>query len=251
MNLLTAKEYIEIGGDEIRKDRHPVIWLNSLDLLDHCLQADTEQTLFKCHMVRGNHAEMLREDLSMRSETTDDFVSAQENSYKPVRKWKEFRSESGDFDLDRYLAKDELMFTEHRKSYAQGRACTILYDVAVSGMESYDTFMIERHKKVYSITAERESQRKPTRVIACVKIEMDEVKDMTIFMLLKDFCDPIFPGIWGAYSNNRSTNSMLNCICDYFIGTHHEGNGKPTTITNVGQFFPDDELIIYGKRIKE
>lgn len=108
--------------------------------------------------------------------------------------------------------------------------------------------MIERHRKVYSIAAECESQNIPCRVIAIGHNEIDE-GIFTLFAVVKDYYDPIFPAIWSTFMNNYVTNKYVNNFMDFFIGTHSAGNGSPKKLKDVGRFFPEDEeLIIFSEK---
>ncbi len=94
----------------------------------------------------------------------------------------------------------------------------------------------------------------PCRVICALGISIPErygQDPLKIYSVIKDYSDPIFPGIWGAIRNNADTNSFVNVIMDFMVGTRCGGNGTPTEI-RVKEDFPEDEevIILDAKRVK-
>jgi len=253
MKLMTAQEIIDRGQGSFM--RNPVTFTHALEVLEHCLRADLNKTVFKDQYPSQERLDDLRDALADRSETVEHFTKIRQNSYKPMKKFREIKSDTGTFDLDAYLNGEDQIFFESVKEYRQGRAVSILYDVAVPACDRQLTYMEDRHKEVYSIATELENERRPVRVIAAYAAgihELDDFITVTNFIVIKDYSDPIFPGIWGAFTNNRSTNAWLNVMQDFFIGTHDRSNGHVKDIRDVQQYFPEDnELIIFGNRIKQ
>lgn len=249
---MTPDEYVKAGKESWLKN--PVAWVHGLDLMEHILQADPKQVTMETDLNDINHRqiETMRDSMSERSEKhEEEFKQLTENSYMPKKRYTTQKSDSGEFCLDSFLNGEEQVFEDPVKILSQGRAVTILYDVGVTWYERSQNFMEERHKKVYTITAEMMSVNRPVRVIAVLGEECCDIpKPSVIFAVIKEFSDPIFPGIWGCFTNNKSTNAWVNCVQDYFVGTEDIGNGRPC-IVNCRQYFPDDELIMYGKRLEE
>lgn len=242
------QEYVDRGEDAYFKN--PVTWTHGLELLEHCLQGDTQKTILQNPNASGEHLQQLHDVLQQRSISNEEFQEIVDNSYQPKKKWQSRMDDCGDLDLDSYLNKEEFVFESWEKTFGQGHAVSIIYDVCVSSGERAQTFMEERHKKVYSLVAQLEADRRPARVVAAFAAKCFDLPGKAIhFVIIKDYDDPIFPAIWGAFMNNASTNDWCNVVQDYFLGTYDPGNGRPATI-NARKYFPEDEeLIIYGDRV--
>lgn len=249
MELMTPAEYVKAGKQAYR--RNPVVWVHALDLMEHILKGDPKDVCLETDLnPDSEHLEDMREGMAERSKKHDEeFRQLTENSYMPKKRYFIEKSDAGEFCLDAFLNGEEQIFEEPVKKLSQGRAVTILYDVGVAWSERPLNFMEERHKKVYTVTAEMMSVHRPVRVIAVLGEDCRDVPGICkTFAIIKDFNDPIFPGIWGCFTNNLTTNAWLNSVQDYFVGTTDSWNGTISHV-NVREYFPDDELIIFGNRV--
>lgn len=249
MELMSPAEYVKAGKDAYKKS--PVVWVHALDLMEHILKGNAHDVCLETKLSGDTeHLDDMREGMAERSEKHDEeFKQLTENSYMPKKRYTTQTSDSGEFCLDSFLNGDEQVFEEPVKILNQGRAVTILYDVGVSWGERERRFMEERHKKVYTVTAEMMSVHRPVRVIAVLGEDCYDVPGICkTFAIIKDFNDPIFPGIWGCFTNNKTTNAWVNSVQDFFVGTTDMGNGRISEV-KVREYFPDDELIIYGGRV--
>ena len=70
-----------------------------------------------------------------------------------------------------------------------------------------------------------------------------------MYLVVKDYDDPIFPGIWSAFKSNRATNNFLNCFMDFIVGTHASGNGTAVTVDIGDDMFSDSVQLIDTKRV--
>ncbi len=244
--MLTPKEYIANGIP----DNHE-IWLNGLDIITHCLQKDTSKTFFK-NRPSSHTWDNWQQAMSDRAQADDNFQDIYDNAYQPKQEPRTMQSESGDFVIDYYLDKEELMFEEHEDQYMQGDAVSVVIDICLPYMDRDKSYMIKRHQDVYDIIAQCDSDNRPIQVVGAFEIGVPELKKhLKIFVMIKDYTDSIFPSIWGTLKTNESTNDFLNVMMDYFIGTRSGTNGKCKTMKQAENYFPmNEELIIYGKRIE-
>ena len=246
--MKTPKEWI--AGDFPESGE---IWINALDLIEHCLQGDANQSFFKNQSPVESTFREWQEAMQERAKIDQEFQQIFDNSYLPKPKWAAYPETSGDLLVDAYIAGENLVFESFEKRERQKQAISIIYDGCVPGGERSDSYMKRRHQKVYDIAAQAEAENRPCRVIAAHCIQIPESKELIkLFAVIKDYFDPIFPSIWGTYTTNRYTNSWCNVFMDYFVGTRAWNNGSVRELKNTRQYFPDDEeLILYGDRIKE
>ena len=125
-----------------------------------------------------------------------------------------------------------------------------IYRPSNEGPEGYAigflvTLLEECHQKAYGIALRAEADGVPCRVIAIHGLEIPEFTGVNAerWMIIKDFNDPIFPGIWGAFKNNATTNTFNNVCEDYLYGTSCPGNGGVRPV-DVSKDFADEEVII-------
>ena len=109
----------------------------------------------------------------------------------------------------------------------------------------------DQHKAVYMEALKAEAEGTPLRVIACRTSRIDELEDpYTVYIIVKDWTDPIFPNIWGALKTSETTNDFGNCFQDYITGSHSNTNGTPRVTFYENDFSPDEEIILINpKRI--
>jgi hypothetical protein len=104
--------------------------------------------------------------------------------------------------------------------------------------------MVDRHKKVYSLALEAESRGIPCRVVAALLIKIPERREtFRLYVVVKDYSDPIFPQLWGGIKTNKSANAFWNSLTDYLVGTRETANGLAQR-WNVARDFPEDEEIV-------
>jgi len=235
MKLQRVEEYIQTKGNPI--------FIHGLDAVKHILRGDYRQTAYKDPYPNPEHLDALREAMEERPEPGN-FNQILEDTYTPKQKRKRRRAKMGDLDIDLYIDQNgkDPFYETYRKPVPRP-AITIFMDLNISyGMRS-GTDMEERHSKIYSIVLKAEAERQPCRVIGAKCIEVPEFRrnnPIRYYIVIKDFSDPIFPGIWGAFKRNETTNDFTNCCSDYIIGTSAPGNGLNVR-WNILRDFPHDE----------
>jgi len=248
--MITPQEYVDRFGRNMPKE----MWVHGLDLLQHCMQGDISKTFFK---DRNDHKEMLWEvqsELEKHSQVEKENLNkVLEDGLRSQNKWRKFDDFSGDLEIDRYLADksgNSPLFNNYKKDKKFKPAMNILLDMEIPYCERGGPEMIKRHKEIYELTVQAWNEGRPCRVIACGRFEISEQpKYITLFVVLKDFSEPIFSGIWGAFKTNSSTNSFLNVAMDYWIGTSHWGNGCSMDM-RASEYFQENEVkIVKAKRI--
>lgn len=245
--MLTCAEYVEQGGPASDGS----IWVNGLDLLDHCLQADPTQTLYRSSRIHQDVFNGLTDALGTPVET-EEFQEVMLNSYDPKPAWQSFEDDGGDLNVERWLDGNENCFDNHQKVPYKNQAVTVAIDMAIPWIERCSGAMAERHKAVYEIVAKCEADRIPCQVVGVfgVKIKSDEHPvPLRIFSIIKDYHDPIFAGIWGAFVSNATTNDFINVVMEGFVGSRHYGNGTPWH-TDLDEYMPDDFIyVVKAKRL--
>ncbi len=242
----TPLEYLEDGIPASHE-----LWLNGLDIVKHCLQKDSQQTFFKTTRPATRHWNDWSEAMSKRAENDDNFQDIYDNAYIDKNQWETVDNDSGLLDVGQFIAGEELCFDEDVQVYETGDCMSVLIDIAIPYCERSKSYMIERHKLVYDLIAQCDSEERPIQVIGVLGVKVDELPTpLKIFIVVKEYNDTIFPAIWGTLINNEVCNSFINVIMDYFIGTHDCGNGSPRTVKDAEIYLPEqEELHIFGTRI--
>ena len=244
--MITPEEYI--------KKKPYCFFIHGLDLLDYVLKGRTESefTAYGDQKHNPEHLRDLKTGMSKRLDIDPEYYSIIENSEFVQRKAIRMNSDVGELDIDRYLDKEEQCFIEYRKEQIPYDALTILIEIAIPYAERYSDEMKYRHREAYKIAVESELNNRPCRVLGVLAISIPEIAPETLrcYVIIKDFNDPIFPGIWGALQNNSTTNDLWNVMSDYLIGTECHGNGLAVIFNPRRDFSDDEELVsISSKRL--
>lgn len=201
--------------------------LHCMDVLKHVLKGKDAATMFGSP-VRDDEWDIFktfREALEARAET-DDFDEVVEECYQPKKRWKMRYSESdGDFCVDRYLDNDPRMFESESKELDKTDGLTLILDMICGYDERDSNKMQQRHTKCYTEAMEALSIGRPVRVLGILPLSFPERKKLFVHIVIKDWDDPIFPGIWGVLKNNLTGNCFWNVLCDFLIGTKSGHNG--------------------------
>ena len=241
--MITAQEYV--------KDRPTIGFLHALDVLDYCLKDNPQNPSTYGHPNEsqddGRRIDM-RELLKREREIKDvEFSDLQDKIMAPKPKTTIVDSETGEIDVDRYLAGDRLCFDEPVKIPQDVSSMSLILDMSISWIERDLKDMIARHRETYRLALHAENNRIPCRVIAavCIKIPERQVP-LRLYLVVKDYDDPIFPGIWGAFETNATTNDFLNIVLDYLVGTRAKGNGKIYRMNVDGEIDDDTVIVLHG-----
>ncbi len=240
--MITVKEYIARRMPE-------KAFLYMPDVIEHILKHDTRKTVYKCPTTEEYCFNEFLERLKAPPEAPEIFESCID-AYSPRRRHKELNADSGNFDIGRYLEGERRPFVDVFSIQSPQPARTILIDSCLAAHERDDDAITEQHKAIYADTLRAEADGTPVRVVACRSSKIDELKKpYTVYIIIKDWNDPIFPDIWGALKTGASTNSFGNCFQDFITGSHSPANGHPST-TLYGEDFPPEEEIILIKPVR-
>jgi len=240
----TIKEYL----DEAPKKA----FLYMPELLDHLLKARTDDSLYKCPFDGEIFRQELREAMKTRTLDHKD-LDAELDTFETHRRHREKDADTGNIDVERYIDGDPRPFVDVFTETTPKPSKTILLDIAISAFERHQNeAMRNRHRHVYHEAIKAESEGSPLRVIGVFSINIPERPEaLTLYIIIKDYSDPIFPELWGTVKTNQTANSAINVIMDYLIGTSSDFNGFLTTTDTTGDFPEDEELIIIDSpRIK-
>ncbi|MBW1799378.1 MAG: hypothetical protein JRJ85_01480 [Deltaproteobacteria bacterium] len=245
--MLTPEEYIQKKPD--------IAWLYGLDVLEHCLQGDSEKTAYENKDVSWDRLDGLRAELEKHKKADMMFDEIRENVCLDGLKIEEVSSETGDLNIERYLDGNDRCFDEYIKEMNDDAldGVSVFMDMAIDWSQRNDNQMIARHRRIYEICLECEAANVPCRVIAAAGVDIPELdKPLKLFIVIKDYNDPIFPGLWGAFKTNMSTNDFLNVVMDLLVGTICAGNGAPVPIHVRNAVDEEEEIrIINGERVLE
>jgi len=235
--MMTVKEYIF----NKMPDR---TFLYMPDVVNHILKKDTRKTVFKCPEFEGYAFDSFVESLKTPPEPPEIFDSCLD-SYSPRRRHKELDADSGDIEIDRYLNGDPRPFIDVFSFQTPRPARTILIDSCLSGSQRNDDTITDQHKAVYREALRAEAEGTPFRVIACRSSKIEELRSpYTVYIVIKDWNDPIFPNIWGSLKTSATTNDFGNCFQDFVTGSHSSGNGFPEVTYFENDFPPEEEIVL-------
>jgi len=242
--MISAKEHIQRQSE--------VVWITSIELLKHVLQADRKQTYYKDKNPSWSHYYALSKAIDEELKKPDDCKEIMKKKYTRIRKRrKPFYSDIGELDIERFIELEPRCFQQYDKKRVFKASLTIALDIAIPYGERGTSKMAKRHKKVYERVAQCQVHRQPVRVIACSRTQIPETeKGITLFIIIKNYREPIYPAIWGALKTSTTTNDFLNVIMDYFIGTRSGGNGSPVNMYLEDYIKHSDVEILDGYRLK-
>ena len=245
-NMLTPSEYLKNG---VPKNQE--LWLNGIDIVAHCLQKDYSQSFYQDSSPSTQRYDDWADAMQSKVIIDDGFQDIYDNAYAPKKRWFSTFDDTGAFDVSSYISKEEFCFENERAIKSNYDALSIIIDMMVPYGDRDCPYMVNRHKKVYELIAQCDSDSRPVQVVAVQNIKIPELNEtLKMFIIVKDYTDTIFPSIWGSLKNNESANNFCNVLMDYFIGTTIKGNGTPTTLEHAEKYFSDnEELIIFGSRI--
>ena len=245
--MLTPNEYLTNT-----MPRSNELWINGLDIVSHCLQRDHTQSFYKDDSPALHHWDEWSDAMQDKVKAEDNFDDIYDNAYAPKKAWKNINRESGALCVSSYLSGAKRCFKTRKKLRQTHDALSILIDISIPYCERSQNYMVKRHKAVYELIAQCDSDDRPVQIVGVTSQRIPELKKpLNIFIMVKDYNDSIFPSIWGALKTNETCNSFINVIMDYFVGTSTFGNGSPRDLLNAEQYFPmNEELIIFGSRIQ-
>ena len=215
--MLTVQEFITNKKPGYLKPDEGVrvIHMHALEVAQHVLKADETQTTWKKDQARKapeRHIEGLRAGMEKRPDIAE-FQRYLDNLAPVGRKWVTRNGDNGDIDVERYLDRDREPFDEPIRAKREKPARFIIFDVGVNWGDREEKFMEERHRKIYAEVLQCETENIPCKVIGALQVAFNESREsLRFYFTIKDWTDPIFPGIWGAYSDNKSTNHMTNMV---------------------------------------
>lgn len=243
--MLHPTEWTDRGDD-----RPCVMWVHGLDAVEHCLKGDYKMSAFKDASPSMSPFNRFRNAMSENTYDYEAFNKALENQDVHDDVWKDLPSDSGDLDVDSYIEREEYIFEECFKKRELKPAINIVFEFCINANERDGHEVQRRHEKIYPMVLKAQAEGVPTRVIACAVVNIPEFKEpLRMYIVIKDWEDPIFPGIWGALKNNDTANAFLNVLMDFIVGTRHGGNGTAIGY-NVTEDLPEDDEIVLVEATK-
>lgn len=263
MKLRKPEEWVAAPNDE------DVVWVHSLDLLDYVLEGNVEKSKWKGRDLNGaSYLNIIRDAMAEGpGEPDPEWFKALDKMWKPKKKYRTRKSKSGPkFNVRGYIeykAGDKAarcFQTYYKTTEGKKEALTIVFEMCIHGGQTNGKEMEQRHKEIYNAALSCERDGIPCRVVAFTSSRAGDSRhypkapqDLTIkyFIVVKDYNERIYPGIWGALKTNKTSNALQNCIHNYFSGTHASGNGNSQNKINFAEYVPQNEKVevMSGKHI--
>ncbi len=244
----TVEEFVRQGrAGRVPKD----IWLHGLDCLSYILKADRMSPIF--NVGRLNPYVHFRDELIPcldEWKAEDILPGIVEESFRPERKIRYRKSDTGELDIARYVGGDDCPFDEAARLPVEGSALSILLDGQVSYADRGLKDMAPRHAKIYRLALQAEAEGRPCRVVAVERANLVEWGKVAINVVIKDWEEPVFRGIWGAFQSNRTANCFLNCFYTFIVGTSSHANGDCLPFNAAGLYNADEAVVIDGRNLR-
>lgn len=250
------ENYIRNPGD--------ILWAHGLDVLGHVLKGKGADTAWKKtgdyiqDRVIEEYIEPLSDALKNPPTYDKNFENMVETTFKKVKRYKTVRTdEGGDFDVELWLERGGFkndgrkdFYLEEVKQISNGlsRPLTIVVEGGISCVErDKPEIMKDRHDQAYGMTLKAEAEGRPSRVLA---IERTKFSERTVISLwiLKDFDDPIFPGIWGAFQDSQMANALGCSVGAFLFGTSsiNLGTIKQIKKSEIEDLLDGEEVVYAG-----
>ena len=255
----TIQNWIDSGPDRPLK-----AWFHGLDVLAHCLKADFDNSAWGCpeetlrERTREGSLSSLRAWIEGYSEKRlpgfDDI--AREVYSRPRKRSRDILGFEGDaLDVDAYVSAraegedlnevpvwtDENRVTDRRKM-----ALSLVFGGEVPWVERKKTYMRDRQRQAYQICLQCEQERRPVRVVAAYASKFSEAAQPIVFyVVVKDWNDPVFPALWGAYQDNAVSNDFSAVQSFAIVGTKDIRAGSPVRY-NIAPDFVGEEVQLLG-----
>ena len=244
--MLTCKEYIE------DKPVDKVV-LHCMDLTRHILKRDVTQTAYKDPSPASSFIEELTN--AMDAETDLKAYESAKNLRHKRPKLKRKHARHGSLHVGRHLNGSRRPFSTPYKPHVEKTGKTIFFDIAIPYCERSGKEVEERFKKIYADALYCASQGIPCRVITCTNWLFEEVSGgkrdgLYFYIVIKDYMDPIFPGMWNALRTNALCNTYINVVADFLVGMKTGSHGRDGTLDVAKDFSEQGELVIMdAKRV--
>lgn len=232
---MTADEYIKL--------KPSCLFIHNLNLLEHVLKADPKQTAYKGNTTPYWAAHRAFTEEMEKAVPLGNYRKIEEGFNKRLTTV-EIPSDQGALNVDRYLGGDLLCFDEPVKRFKPRLSRTIIFDFGKNECESGGNDCQKRYETVYKQVLECEEQGTPCRVIGAEGHRFSEISPniLRVYIIVKDYNDPIFPAIWACIKTNRASWALGNVIADFLVGTKDVGNGSAVHFS-IGDDIPRDEDI--------
>lgn len=249
-NLLTPDQWID----------NPVqdFWVHGLALVSHILQGRKARRAWNGAYKDNTDlymSEMVRA-MEEHSKKDEGFNEVVEGCYRRKPRFIQRRGLEGDFDTDLWLARggltlepgapNDFFFEDVKVPRDDASTLTIVIDASIPYADRGTPHMAARHKQAYNLALKAEGEGRPCRVIAFSKLGFAERQDVRVITIVKDFDDPVFPGIWGIFSGSTEANAAINVYSNALFGTRSRGNAMIRFIEAQEireQYFPGEEVV--------
>ncbi len=240
MLLLSPEEYKAKGIPE-------QVWFYMPDLVNYIMSHRMKDSFFGGNGWYNReefHKAALREEMKKGTHDAED-LNKEAFTFERKKTHREKDSDSGTFDVERYLNGDERPFTDVFTETTPKVSKTIIMELGANWMDRDDESVYRnRHRRAYAEVLKAEAEGVPVRVIAAASKKFGEFNSARkYYIIVKDYGDPIFPEIWGCLRSGITANATCNLISYTLVGTRDSGNGYQRDFT-IDEDFPEDEKLI-------
>lgn len=237
----SVKEYISKGEQlPVGRVHREALEVKAVDIMKHVLDRNAKSRFglaTEGQILTANNriAEAVGE--SEKIDTKKLYRDKLKSFSLPANKFQTRLDEEGEeFDVEAFLEEGgptgyrpgEKIFRANTKAERRKEGVLMLIPLAVPGREAGSSYMKRVHEHAYSVAIECESKGEPCKILGVLSIKYKIRKKTYILdtsIVIKDWEDPIFPGIWGLIMSNEASNILCFAMSYKLVGTSEDGAG--------------------------
>jgi len=245
--MYTILEIVQYLSANRNQHRRHVIWYHMIDSLAYCLRGKMP-TAFGDRPHQA-HLRQLRE--SLRACVPDVDTIRRQRTIAYHNRSREVLDATGyAIDIDEYVSRSPRAMIDYRRQHRPRLSLTLLFDMGVCWAERGEQHISLRTKRLAEYIASATRLNKATRIIGLWAVAISELPHpLQACVIIKDFGEPLHAITWGLLRSNLVTNTYLNVVMDYIIGTTHPNNGVVRTFETRYAMFGDG-VILDPRRIQ-
>lgn len=212
-----------------------IVWFHGMDLLQHFMKNNPRQSAFRnspLYHYREWYDDFINQIKEYKFDRERLSIAMEQVLARPRKRNKYRTSVDGDdLDVDSYIetfgeSSPKIWDEPFQVECERRQAVNVYFECSVPWMARDQTYIANRQHLAYNVALNCEQDGVPCRIVACYGLKVREVQQPIVFyVVIKDFDEPIYPQLWGAFLNNATTNTTINFLAEMVIGTGQDGNG--------------------------
>ena len=256
---------METVADWIKAPHGGDVWLHGLDILGHILRADHAAVSVprpdSLYSEDRNYLNKMRQGMEQYKRDAELDAMAQDVFSKPRRRTRHVQAPDGDdINVNAYIDRDrKRLFDRALREEARHKpAINIAFEASLPHGDRTGTSMRLRQIDAYDLVLKAESEGRPCRVVAVSEMVYSDRKSgdnvldgphgagrVRLYVVIKDWAEPMFPALWGCFKDNMTANAFANCFTAFIVGGEPFGNGELSMFT-LDSLPEGEEVVVVG-----